>query len=1098
MTDQERERRVFDIFAQTCGLATSPERAAALESACAGDAELRRRVEAMLDADAKANNHEGHEGGFIGNDAAIDAFVERQIRQILPGAEPTLRAESPAIDGEYTLLRLIGEGGMGAVYEAEQHEPRRRVAIKAIRPGRITPQMRKRFEYEAQVLARLEHPGIARLYESNTQSEGGAVRAFLAMELVRGEPIDAYASNRQLDLAARLRLYMRVCEAVAYAHRMGVIHRDLKPANILVNDDAQPKVLDFGVARTIEDDKLAATHLTQHGQIVGTLAFMSPEQVEGRAEIDTRTDVYALGVILYKLLTGVLPIAVNDVNLVVATGRVLEEVPRRVGHFNRQLKGDLELIVARTLEKEPSRRYGSVDQLRDEIERYLSGRPIQARGDSTLYWLRKALWRHRALVGACVLLIGLLTLFGIHSAIQAQQNRRLALAASKARDEAVRSEARATERAADLRRLLYVNNISFAQSAMENNDVDRARLLLDGCDPALRDWEWGYLQRLCDLSSQTTDLQLQRPRYASFSSDRSRVALATLDREVALRDNTTGRTLMRERLPDGTARAAISGDGRWLAYGGVLESVTLVDLTSGAKRELKVTLPAALEPTYHFLRLVCFSPDSGSVVVAGLDGLVRVWDVSSATVRTKIELGKPLPICMLLLPNGDCAAIGDSTGRLRLFDLRSGTLLRELKGHDAAIWSLAVSRDGQRLASGDNDARVIVWNLADGHVIAEQDTNDGWITALCFSPDAATLAMGRADSTIRLLHVADAAPAGVLRGHRHGVISIDWRDDDTLHTVSLDGTAKTWNAHAALQVPTIVTRLPQTGGLAFDPTGRSLFAGGLEGTVRGWAINPDSNDPPPQAKRVSAHADPVMEITTDRTRGSVCTSGRDGVLCISSLNDDGAASTHITTQHNGGISAIDFSRDGTRLVVSGGGAISMWDPDSRAKLGDYASSNVVANDLSFAVDGQSFYAACGDGHVRRWRIGSPTPVADVKLDLGTGVYDVDVSPDGKTVAAGGDTQTLVLLDAQTLQVIRRFVGHQGAVFGVAFHPQGKRLASCGSDRIIRIWDLETGTELIALRGHRRTVYHVQFSPDGQTLASSSDDGTIKLWRTPAR
>ena len=163
------------------------------------------------------------------------------------GIDTGLRADSPAVDGEYTILRVIGEGGMGTVYEAEQHYPRRRVAIKAISPGRITPQMRKRFEYEAQVLARLEHPGIARLYESNTHSEGGRVRAFLAMELVLGEPIDAYVKTHDLDVERRLRLFMKVCDAVAYAHRMGIIHRDLKPANILVTAEGEPKVLDFGI-----------------------------------------------------------------------------------------------------------------------------------------------------------------------------------------------------------------------------------------------------------------------------------------------------------------------------------------------------------------------------------------------------------------------------------------------------------------------------------------------------------------------------------------------------------------------------------------------------------------------------------------------------------------------------------------------------------------------------------------------------------------------------------------------------------------------------------------------------------------------------------
>jgi WD40 repeat protein len=565
---------------------------------------------------------------------------------------------------------------------------------------------------------------------------------------------------------------------------------------------------------------------------------------------------------------------------------------------------------------------------------------------------------------------------------------------------------------------------------------------------------------------------------------------------VLLRDNATGGELLRVKLPTGTARAAISRDGRWLAYGGVLESVVLVDLSSGERRELKVELPADLEPTFHFLRLVCFTDDSKSLVVGGLDGFLRIWDVPSASVRSRIELGKGLPICMQLSPTGDWAAIGFNGGQVRLFDPHSGKLMREFKGHVSAIWALALSRDGRRLASGDNAARVIVWDLADGRIVADQHTDDGWITSLCFSPDDAALAVGRADSTIRLLRVEDASSAGVLRGHRHGVIAIDWREDGTLHTISLDGTAKTWNARAALEVPTILTQLPDTGGLAFDPTGKRLFAGALKETLKGWVISLEADEPSADTARLPAHVDPVTEITADRTRGRICTSGRDGTLCISNLNGD--PPIRVVTGHYGGLSAIHLSPDGRRLIVSGSGAISMWDADRGTKLGDYSASNAAANDLCFAVDGQSFYAACADGRVRRWRVGFENPVAEVKLDAGTGMYDLDVSPDGRTVVAGGDTQSLVLLDAQTLQVIRKFVGHQGAVFGVAFHPQGKRLASCGSDRIIRIWDLETATELITLRGHRRTIYHLQFSPDGQTLASSSDDGTVKLWRTPSR
>jgi tRNA A-37 threonylcarbamoyl transferase component Bud32 len=563
LTDVERDRRAMEIFVQACGLAAA-ERAKLLAELCADDSTVRTRVEAMLRADSGDDGHTP-----VGSDADVDGFVARQIDSLThceDDGDAGMSTAAHAVDGEYTLLRVIGEGGMGTVYEAEQHHPRRRVAIKAIRPGRITPQMSRRFEYEAQVLARLEHPGIARLYESNAQHDAvGHVRAYLAMELVDGVPIDTYCAANGLSHVERLRLFMRVCDAVSYAHRMGVIHRDLKPANILVTPEGQPKILDFGVARTVEGTRGGAadvTMLTEHGQIVGTLAYMSPEQVEGRADVDTRTDVYSLGVILYRLLAGVLPIDCSGDSIIEATRRILTETPARIGQHDRRLRGDLEVVVCHALEKEPARRYASVDQLRDELDRHLSGRPIEARADSAVYVFRKAIWRHRGPVGVALLLVGLLVAFGVVASIQAERSRRLA-------EVAVDSEGRATQRADELRRLLYFSHIGFAQSAMANNDMERAYTLLEGCDGTLREWEWFHLHWLRDLSRATTQLPLGRPRYASFSTDHSRVALASLDREIVLLDPSAGyRELLREQVPEGTARAALSLDGRWLAFGG--------------------------------------------------------------------------------------------------------------------------------------------------------------------------------------------------------------------------------------------------------------------------------------------------------------------------------------------------------------------------------------------------------------------------------------------------------------------------------------------------------------------------------------------------
>jgi WD40 repeat protein/tRNA A-37 threonylcarbamoyl transferase component Bud32 len=1114
-TDIDIERRALEAFARLCAMPEA-QRAAARDEACGGNAELRRRVERLLAADGDAR-------APLAADKAIDGFMARQIREIAPASSVSEALnESSDVDGQYTILRVIGEGGMGTVYEAEQRHPRRRVAIKAIRPGRITPQMRKRFEYEAQILARLEHRGIARLYESNTQVEGNRIRAYLAMELVHGVPIDAYAEKNGLTLDARLRLLIEVCDAVAHAHRVGVIHRDLKPANILVNARGEPKVLDFGVARSIDGEETRATILTQHGEIIGTLAYMSPEQVEGRADADTRADVYSIGVVAYKVLTGALPIDVSGVGLVEAGRRILNDVPRPLGQFDRRLRGDLQLIVNRALEKDPARRYSSVDQLRDELARYLAGRPIESRGDSRFYVLRKALWRHRVAVGFVLLLLALLTAFGVVASVQAGRNRRLAISAETARQAATASEARATERAETLRRLLYFSNIGFAQSALEDNDLERAHTLLDGCDPALRDWEWSYLQRLSDRSSATLDLHIDRPRYADFTKDRTLVALATLEREAVLLRGIdvagiATSEIFRQRLPAGAARAAVSADGKWFAFGGVVDGVTLVNLatsqriTLGQKSQDQVPQPGAAQldtprddkpqpqrAPDRPLRVLAFTEDSASLIVGGVDQQLHVWDVAAHALRRTIPLaGDALPVCMTVSHAGDhWAAVGDVKGGIRLFDLRSGALLHALAGHDAPVWSLVLSPDGKRLASGDNDGRAIVWDLASVTPIVRADASAGWITAMCFSPDQSRLALGRADSTVRLLRLADASIVGVLRGHRHAVVHVDWQPDDTLHTISLDGSAKTWHAGSALDVPTIQTAQPESIGLAFDPAGARVIVGGGDGTVRTWSLagaSSSASAPPVAGPTLAAHGGPVLEVAVDAARGRIATAGRDGVVRVTRANAD--APPLIISPDAGSISAIDFSPDGSRLIVGADRQIAMWDVAAGSMLHDYSAPGIIANEIIFDRAGAHFYAACTDGRVRCWDVrAAARPIREAMIDP-HGLYDLQLSPDGRTLIVAGDTQTVALLDAQTLAPLKRYTGHSGGVLAVAYHPAGGRIASGGTDGTIRIWDVTSGAELISLRGHRRRIQHLAFSPDGATLASSSDDGTVKLWQT---
>src|SRR5579863_574954 len=364
-----------------------------LKHECAGDAVLEREVRLLLDHAEDART-------FL-EKPAMEVAAKELAGSGGTGAENGVATRSlPAAIGRYRIVRLLGEGGMGTVYEAEQDQPRRLVALKVIKPGLATGDRLWRSEREAQALGRLQHPGIAQIYEASSADTGFGPQPYFAMELIRGLPLHEYADANALNTRQKLALMMKVCEAVNHAHQRGLIHRDLKPGNILVDEAGQPKFLDFGVARLTGSDE-QATRQTDLGQLVGTLAYMSPEQVMGDPlEMDTRSDVYSLGVILYELLAGRLPYDVKHRPLHVTMQTIRESDPAALSSIDRHFRGDVETIVGKALEKDKTRRYASAADLGADIRRYLEDQPIMARPPSSRYQLRKFTRRHRGLMAS--------------------------------------------------------------------------------------------------------------------------------------------------------------------------------------------------------------------------------------------------------------------------------------------------------------------------------------------------------------------------------------------------------------------------------------------------------------------------------------------------------------------------------------------------------------------------------------------------------------------------------------------------------------------------------------------------------------------------
>ncbi|MDQ7013530.1 MAG: protein kinase [Planctomycetota bacterium] len=386
MNDTERFQQVAELF-EAARSRHGDDRDTFLRDVCTDDPDL-------LDEVCRLLTHHDAE------DAPLDKPVvpDQAMLDLFPSiASPPV----PERIGRYTIKSQLGIGGMGVVYLAEQDHPQRRVAIKVLRPGLVNPGLLRRFELEAAALGRLQHPGIAQIYEAGTFNDGAGPRPYFAMELVDGKPLTDYADAHGLGTRDRLVLFARVCAAVHHAHQRGIIHRDIKPGNVLVDATGQPRVLDFGIARATDSDLQVTTIQTDASQLLGTLPYMSPEQVAGRSSaVDTRADVYALGVVLFELLTGRLPYHAEHQSFVTLARVIVEEDPISPASIDSALRGDLSTIILHAIEKDPDRRYQSASELADDVHRFLGHEPIAARPATAAYHLARFARRHVVVVAA--------------------------------------------------------------------------------------------------------------------------------------------------------------------------------------------------------------------------------------------------------------------------------------------------------------------------------------------------------------------------------------------------------------------------------------------------------------------------------------------------------------------------------------------------------------------------------------------------------------------------------------------------------------------------------------------------------------------------